>query len=165
MPKKHVISRAEYEAVVEAKKRTQNKYVARKLRVIQLRYEGKSNSEIAETVELTMDRVCRLIGEFKRIGVTEYAKLNYSGGHHRTLSEQEEGEILATFRQKAEAGQMITAWEIKAAFDARIGRDTGRGYIYMLLARHNWRKVMPRPRHPKKADEETIAASKKLTLP
>ena len=64
---------------------------------------------------------------------------------------------------KAEAGQIITAMEIKKAFDEKLGRDTGRGYIYILLARHHWHKVMPRPKHPQKADDETILASKKLT--
>ena len=32
----------------------------------------------------------------------------------------------------------------------------------MLLERHNWRKVMPRSRHPKKASDEAIEASKKI---
>jgi hypothetical protein len=78
------------------------------------------------------------------------------------MSVAEEEEILDSFRKKAEAGQVIIAQEIKQAFDEKLGRDTGRGYIYMLLGRHNWRKVMPRSRHPKKADDETIEASKKL---
>ena len=42
-------------------------------------------------------------------------------------------------------------------------KDTGRGYIYMLLKRKGYRKVMPRSKHPKKAKEEAIEASKKLT--
>lgn len=81
------------------------------------------------------------------------------------MSEAEEQEILDRFEQKANAGQIVTVQEIKKAFDERIGKDTGRGYIYMVLARHNWRKVMPRSKHPKKADEETIAATKKLRTP
>ncbi len=44
----------------------------------------------------------------------------------------------------AEAGQIVTVKEIKAAFDKVRGKDTGRGYIYMLLKRHGWRKAMPR---------------------
>jgi len=59
---------------------------------------------------------------------------------------------------------MVTVQSIKAAFDAKRGKDTGRGYIYMLLARHNWRKVMPRGQHPKKASETEIEVSKKLRL-
>ena len=84
------------------------------------------------------------------------------GGNHRNMSVEEEEAILQQFRERAEAGQMVIAQEIKQVFDEKLGRDTGRGYIYMLLARHGWRKVMPRSRHPKKADDETIEATKKL---
>ena len=61
-----------------------------------------------------------------------------------------------------EAGQEVTAKEIKAAFDEVRGKNTGSGYIYMLLKRHGWRKVMPRSKHPKAANEEACEASKKL---
>ena len=67
------------------------------------------------------------------------------------------------FEDKAEKGQIVTVKDIKQAFDKKIGKDTGRGYIYMVLDRHNWRKVMPRSKHPKKASEEAIETSKKLT--
>ena len=32
---------------------------------------------------------------------------------------------------------------------------------HCVQKRHNWRKVMPRSKHPQKADEEEIEASKK----
>ena len=67
---------------------------------------------------------------------------------------------LLIYREKM--AEVHTPEEIKAAFDKVRGKDTGRGYIYMLLERHGWRKVMPRSRHPKKASEEVIATSKKL---
>ncbi|VPI97396.1 IS3-Spn1 transposase [Streptococcus pneumoniae] len=36
-----------------------------------------------------------------------------------------------------------------------------RGYLfYQLLKRHGWRNITPRPEHPKKADAQTIVASK-----
>ncbi|MBR4040361.1 MAG: winged helix-turn-helix domain-containing protein [Clostridia bacterium] len=37
--------------------------------------------------------------------------------------------------------------------------------IYYVLHRHGWRKIMPRSRHPKKASEEAIEASKNLKQP
>ena len=55
--------------------------------------------------------------------------------------------------------------EIKQAFDEQIGKETGNSYIYTMLKRNGWRKVMPRAKHPKKADDEAIEASKKLTIP
>ena len=127
-----------------------------------LRYENKSNPEISEKLDISTDRISHLVSEFKRNGLKEYIRNKYKG-NNRSLSYEEEEEILAQFTAAAEAGQIITVKEIKAAFDKKIGKDTGRGYIYMLLARHGWRKIKPRPKHPKKASEEEIAASKKLT--
>ena len=46
--KKYEITAEEYTAVVKARKATQNKRVARRLHVIELRYEGKTSKEIAE---------------------------------------------------------------------------------------------------------------------
>ena len=129
-----------------------------------LRYEGYDNQTIAERLDISSTRVTHLIGEYFKNGLEEYTRKKY-GGNHRNMSVEEENEILEGFRAKAAAGQIVTAAEIKKAFDKKLGRDTGRGYIYMLLDRHEWRKVMARPRHPKKANDETIEASKKLTKP
>ena len=158
---KRAITAEEYEQIVAAENATQDKKTSRKLRVLILRYEGYDNQTIAERVGISKTRVVHLVGEYFKNGLEEYTRKKY-GGNHRNMSVEEEEEILQQFRERAEAGQVIAAKEIKQAFDEKLGRDTGRGYIYMLLDRHKWRKVMPRSRHPKKADDETIEASKKL---
>ena len=160
--RKRTISKEEYERIVAAEKATKDKRISRKLRVLMLRYEGYDNQTIANRTGISSTRVVHLVGEYFKRGLEDFAKKKY-GGNHRNMSVAEEEAILQEFKERAEAGQIITAWEIKQAFDEKLGRDTGRGYIYMLLARHGWRKVMPRSRHPKKADDETIAASKKLS--
>ena len=159
--KRQTISAEEYEAIVRAEKQTQDKQLSRKLRVLMLRYEGLSNKEAAKRVGLCSVRISQIVSEYKAGGLEAFMQKRY-GGNHRNMSVAEEEEILQQFRERAEAGQVVIAQEIKQAFDEKLGRDTGRGYIYMLLARHNWRKVMPRSRHPKKADDETIEATKKL---
>ena len=157
------IKKEEYEAIKKAEKATTNKRVSQRLKVLMLRYEGKSNPEISEKLDLSTDRISHLISEFKRNGLEEYIRNKYEG-NHRNMSYEEEEQILKQFEAKAAAGQVITVKEIKAAFDEKLGRDTGRGYIYMLLARHGWRKIKPRPKHPQGASDEEIAASKKLKL-
>ena len=157
------IKEEEYEAIKKAEKATTNKRVSQRLKVLMLRYEGKSNPEISEKLDLSTDRISHLISEFKRNGLEEYIRNKYEG-NHRNMSYEEEEQILKQFEAKAAAGQVITVKEIKAAFDEKLGRDTGRGYIYMLLARHGWRKIKPRPKHPQGASDEEIAASKKLKL-
>ena len=79
------------------------------------------------------------------------------------MSYEEEAALLKAFEEKAEAGQMIEISEIKAAYQKAVGHSVGASQIYYVLHRHKWRKVMPRSRHPKKASEEVIETSKKLT--
>ena len=161
--RRNEISAEEYEKIKTEEKATQDKQISRKLKVLMLRYEGRENKTIAERTGFSETRVSHLITEYKKNGLKEYARKKY-GGNHRNMTKEEEEEILEKFRKDAEAGHVVTAQEIKKAFDEKLGRDTGRGYIYMLLARHGWRKVMPRSRHPKKANEEAIEASKKLNV-
>lgn len=155
------ISEEEYQEIKAKEKETRDKRVSRRLKVLMLRYEGKSNSEIATKLDISTDRLSHLISEYKRVGLDEYVRSKYTG-NHRNMSYEEEQAILDRFSAEADAGQIITVKEIKAVFDEKLGRDTGRGYIYMLLERHGWRKLKPRSRHPQKASEEEIAASKKL---
>lgn len=155
------ISDEEYREIVAAEKVTQDKQISRKLRALILRHDGLSNEEAGKRLGLCSVRVSQLVGEYKKNGLEAFIQKKY-GGNHRNMSVEEEEAILQQFRERAEAGQVVIAQEIKQVFDERLGRDTGRGYIYMLLARHGWRKVMPRSQHPKKADDETIEATKKL---
>lgn len=157
------ITEEEYEVIKKAEKATTNKRISQRLKVLMLRYEGKSNPEISEKLDLSTDRISHLISEFKQKGLEEYIRNKYEG-NHRNMSYEEEEQILKQFEAKAAAGQVITVKEIKAAFDEKLGRDTGRGYIYMLLARHSWRKIKPRPKHQQGASDEEIDASKKLKL-
>lgn len=161
--KKHMITEEEYNLVKETERNNNLKRVDKRLQVIILRYEGLTDVEIGEKLGYNRKRVSQLCAQFKSVGLDEYARHKY-GGNHRAMNIAEEDELLDEFRNKAETGEVVTAQEIKVAFDKKRGKDTGRGYIYMLLERHGWRKVMPRSKHPKKASEEAIEASKKLTL-
>jgi hypothetical protein len=58
--------------------------------------------------------------------------------------------------------QIATCAEIHAAYEARIDGSVDESTIYRLLARHVWRKVIPRPKHPK-AEKEKQEAFKKTS--
>jgi hypothetical protein len=53
---------------------------------------------------------------------------------------------------------------LKIAYEGEIGHPTSDSTIYNLLARHQWRKLMPRPFHPER-DEEAQEAYKKRVPP
>ena len=58
--------------------------------------------------------------------------------------------LLACFAKAAGAGEMLNIHDLKAAYEQAIGHPTSNSTIYNLLDRHGWRKLMPRPFHPKR---------------
>jgi hypothetical protein len=58
--------------------------------------------------------------------------------------------LLACFAKAAGAGEMLNIHDLKAAYEQAIGHPTSSSTIYNLLVRHGWRKLMPRPFHPKR---------------
>ena len=155
------ITSQEYEEIKKQEKRIKDKRISQNLRILMLRYEGKKVKDIAEQMRITENTVSRICMRYKQQGLQEFMRQKYTS-HCRLLSEKQETEILEKFREAAEQGQEVTAKDIKAAFDEACGKDTGNAYIYLVLRRHNWRKVVPRPKHPKSANQEAIEASKKL---
>ena len=46
-------------------------------------------------------------------------------------------------------GRLVTARSLKARYESRVGHAVPDSTVYRLLARHQWRQVLPRPKHPK----------------
>src|SRR5258708_22217086 len=77
----------------------------------------------------------------------ELTRIN--GGRKReNITLAEEKVLLARFAKAAGAGEMLNIHDLKAAYEKAIGHDTSNSTVYNLLARHGWRKLMPRPFHP-----------------
>ncbi len=77
--------------------------------------------------------------------------------------EQEQAD-LSPFFACAEAGEIATAEQIQQAFEAQGRHPVHISSIYRLLDRHGWRKLLPRPRHPK-ANAEEQATFKQTSRP
>ena len=110
-----------------------------------------------------MQHVTQLVAKYRDHGL-EAITGNHYGGNHRNMSVEEEAGILAPFRKQAEEGKIVETKQIAEAYQSAVDHPVGKGQIYCVLHRHGWRKVMPRSKHPKKASEEDIESSKKLTL-
>ncbi|CJY07619.1 degenerate transposase [Streptococcus pneumoniae] len=68
--------------------------------------------------------------------------------------------FLARHLKATEAGEFVTIDALFQAYKKELGRSYTRDAFYQLLKRHGWRNITPRPEHPKKADAQTIVASK-----
>ena len=149
--------------LTNAAKENKKKDVDRRLRALLMRAKGKTLAEIAQVTGYSFSNIVKLVAKYREGGLAAVAE-NHYGGNHRNMSIEKESKLLEPFRKKAEAGQMVEVSEMEAAYRKAAGHSIGTAQIYYVLRRQGWRKVMPRSRHPKKASEEVIETSKKLTI-
>ena len=166
MPKRFHINEEQVKELEEARRKNKDKNVEKRLKALLLHAEGKTRETIAELTGYVKSYISELVSKYSKKGISTIIENNYRG-NNRNMSFAEEEALLEPFREAAQAGQIIEVSEIKRAYEEATGRslDTNRGQIYNVLHRHGWRKVMPRSKHPNKASEEAIEASKKLKKP
>ena len=164
MAKSYEISQSQLQEIEAARKKNRNKNVERRLYVLVMRAEGKSLEEISEKTGYHISTASKLIARYMRDGISAIAENHYKG-NRRNMSFEEEAAILTPFIERAKRGEMVDIKEIAAAYQKAVPHKISDTQIYYVLHRHGWRKIMPRSRHPKKASEEAIEASKKLKQP
>ncbi|MSS77778.1 helix-turn-helix domain-containing protein [Anaerococcus sp. WCA-380-WT-2B] len=145
----------------KARKNTNNKKEEVRLKAMILKLQGVTTREISEKLDVAMSTIFEWLRKYKKSSI-DGLKNKKRIGNNRNLTFEEEKEFLRQFEERAEKGQIITAKEIEKAYRELVGHSIGNGQIYYVLKRHGFRKIMPRSRHPKKANEEAIEASKKL---
>ena len=152
-------SEEDLEKIVAARKRNKDKRAEKRLYALELRAEGKSAEEVSAATGFHSAYISQLTAKYRKGGI-EAISGNHYGGNRRNMSMEEEAALLEPFREEAEKGQLVEVSKIKTKYEEAVGHRIGGSQIYYVLKRHGWRKVMPRSRHPKKAIEEVIAASK-----
>ncbi len=155
------ISEQEYERIKEAAKKNKNKRVDKKLQVLIMRHENKGNEEISARTGYNVRYITTLMGQYKKQGLEEFIRIKQTS-HNRNMSVEQEAKVLAKFEEEADAGHELTVNQIRQGLESELGKETSVAYAYRVLKRHGWRKVMPRPKHPKAAGKEEQDSSKKL---
>ena len=82
------------------------------------------------------------------------------GRAHLELAEEKA--LLESLKEGAARGALVSAEPLRAALEARVGAPVHPSSAGRLLARHGWRKLVPRPRHPR-ADPAAQEAHKKTS--
>ena len=146
-----------------ARKANKDKRAEKRLYALELRAAGKKAAEISSATGFHAAYISQLTNKYRTGGI-EAISGNHYGGNHRNMTREEETALLEPYREQAEKGQIVEVSEMKASYERAVGHTIGGSQIYYVLHRNGWRKVMPRSKHPKKASEEVIETSKKLTL-
>jgi transposase len=101
-----------------------------------------------------------LHSRYLRPGVTALPGPGRGGRHRHNLSLAQQQELLAQFDEAAAQGGWLEARAVRNAYTKLVDHPVPKSTVYRLLARHGWRKLAPRPRHPK-ADPVMQEAFKK----
>ncbi len=162
MAKRYHINETQVAELETARKANKDKNVEKRLKALVLRAQGKTNVQIGEACQYHSSYVSQLVSIYCNHGLSAVIENHYNG-NRRNMSIDEEKAFLDEYKKQSEKGQIIEVSAIKKAYEEKVGHTIGKGQIYRVLKRHGWRKVMPRSKHPNKASDEAIEASKKLT--
>lgn len=162
MPKTYHISDEARVEIEEAKRKEKDVKLYKKLEVLSLRAAGMKNEKIKEITGYSENRICDFVSEYVKNGIGYFTCEHRKGGNRHNMTKEEENEFIKQFETEAEKGQIVTVEEIYKEYSKKYPNAV-KATVYKILHRHGWRKVMPRSRHPKKASEEAMEASKKLT--
>lgn len=105
---------------------------------------------IAPLVSLSKPSIYAIVQKYNKLGSGAIKVSPRGGRRHSLLSLSEEQELLRTIEQKAAAGLVKTAFDIKELVEQKVGKSVSDDYLWDLLKRHGWKKKMPRPHHPKR---------------
>lgn len=124
--------------------------------------QPRKAEEIASSVGVSKSLVHKVISRYNKDGIPSIQIKASGGRYHEYLTIEEEKQFLAPFFELAEKGALVTTATMLLAYQERVGHAVHEATIYRLLERHGWRKVQPRPRHPKAKKQEQETFKKKL---
>lgn len=118
--------------------------------------------EIGLNTGMAEQSVHNLIAAYNREGEKAVEVKGRGQRQKANLTIEEEKAFLRPFFEKAEKGQIATAGEIHEVLNEYLGQTVHESTVYRLLKRHNWRKIVPRPAHPKTDKEKQEEFKKTL---
>lgn len=109
---------------------------------------GLSPKAIARALGLSVNTVRIVQSHYLQHGAEALVGPGRGGRRRQNLSVKQEETLLGDFVERAREGEVLVVSELKTAYESEVGRRVPKSTVYRLLARHGWRKVVPRPRHP-----------------
>ena len=121
---------------------------------------GLTADQVATAIGWHPNSVRKLQARYFKEGEAALKRGGRGGRYFQNLTIGEERQLLQEFLAQSETGGILEVSRVKAAYEQALGRKVPKSTVYRMLARHGWRKVLPRPRHPK-SDAGTQAVFKK----
>lgn len=104
---------------------------------------------VAKSIGWNTGTVRKIQAQYIKEGESALLGKGRGGRNRQNLSIEKEELFLSTFFEQAKVGGVLVVSEIKNTYEEIVGRSVPKSTIYRMLARHGWRKIAPRPQHPK----------------
>ncbi|GHV40039.1 hypothetical protein FACS1894187_20560 [Synergistales bacterium] len=115
--------------------------------------QDMSTFDIAKTIGWNVNTVRLTQKDFIDRGVDALTESKRGGRHHEYMSIEEEKEFLSSFEKESADGHILVVNEIKDELEQRVRHKVHKTTVYRILDRNDWRKITPRPKHPKRDKE------------
>lgn len=161
MPRGYQKFELDREAVQQFMKDAKNLEEFKRFQSLHLRVnEGLTVKQISHMIGLAESSIHNIHTLCRQKGLDALKSKGRGGRKRSYLSVEEEKAVLEEIVPEATKGGVLEVGIVHRAFEEKVGCPVARFTIYRLLERHNWRKISPRPRHPK-TDLEVQDAFKK----
>ena len=134
----------------------------RKIIVVLLRAtSGLTAQDIAKSVGLSKGGVEQIIANYLKLGSKSLLDQVRGGRRNAYMTALEEKKFVDTFLAQSKNGSVIVVNDIIQAYSIQTGQTVAKSTVYRLLARHGWRQITPRKKHPKANPELQVEFKKK----
>ena len=117
--------------------------------------------QIATATGLSVNSVRILHSRFLRQGnACLIGRPGRGGRRHALLPVEQQERFLARYKDDAANGLVLSVAQIKHDYECLLGHAVSQASIYRMMERIGWRKVVPRPYHPKKKPQSEQAFKK-----
>lgn len=120
-----------------------------RVQCLYLRQSGCASKDIATVMAMSPVGVRRVWVDYRKEGEKSVFREKRGGRYRENMTEAEEDALLKPFFRDAQKGGVLLVNDIQKVYEEKIGRRVQKSTIYAVLHRHGWRKIAPRPSHPK----------------
>lgn len=133
----------------DLRNRAATKREFQRVQCLYLRQHNCSSKDIAASLSMKAVGVRRVWSDYSQRGEEAIFVDRRGGRYNENMPEKEERKFLAPFFEEAKDGGILVVNEIKRAYEKHLRRPVPKSTVYEMLHRHGWRKIAPRPSHPK----------------
>lgn len=123
---------------------------------------NKKAEEYASFLGVTKSKIYKVVELYNKEGSGFTENIKWGGRRSATshMSFEDEEKMMNELKIQANEGKVTVAKHIRKVVEAKVGKSVSDDYIWDLFKRHNWKKKMPRPEHPKKTKSAQEAFKK-----